>query len=242
MSNPGVIYLSWRKTKHRGSFRVEDNIGEAIHVHYENLRIDLSTAEFLKISEVIEESLEKLIDVPGFRIKNYDPAFLSSIGAYLYNLQEVRFEKISLSELQIVRKGIFGLPVVSKLYSSRVVSALMGDSKENNSYAQNNFYGQTNRERITSVKEKILESGYPHNDEYIVVFNNQNLIRDGQHRASILLNEGKIDIVPIIRLIFTNNKHNASLHPWFKGILSEIKNVMKGIYRILRKIVRKLRK
>ena len=34
MSNPGVLYLATKKLKNGESYRVEDNIGEAIHLHY----------------------------------------------------------------------------------------------------------------------------------------------------------------------------------------------------------------
>ena len=70
MSNPGVIYLSSTKTKQNGSFRLEDNIGEAIHLHYENFRVDLTTSVFLNLSTTIEKSIEELINIPNFNTKN----------------------------------------------------------------------------------------------------------------------------------------------------------------------------
>ena len=49
MSNPGVIELfgfEFRNNFGNHSFRVEDNIGEAIHFHFDNIRLDLTVKEF----------------------------------------------------------------------------------------------------------------------------------------------------------------------------------------------------
>ena len=49
MSNPGVIELfnfAYRYRSGNHSFRIEDNIGEAIHLHLDNIRLDLSVKEF----------------------------------------------------------------------------------------------------------------------------------------------------------------------------------------------------
>ena len=34
---------------------VEDNVGEAIHIHYHEVRIDLTVDEFIKFAEMIED-------------------------------------------------------------------------------------------------------------------------------------------------------------------------------------------
>ena len=58
MSNPGVIILDTKKKNiiqrifNRNSFRyvqIEDNIGEAIHIHFDDFRIELSIKEFFEI-------------------------------------------------------------------------------------------------------------------------------------------------------------------------------------------------
>ena len=55
MSNPGVIVLDnckkniLQKIFNRNSFRyvqIEDNIGEAIHIHFDDFRIELTLEEF----------------------------------------------------------------------------------------------------------------------------------------------------------------------------------------------------
>ena len=62
-TNPGVIILT--KEQLRGTFMhhrldIADNIGEGIHIHYKNFRLDLTTKDFLKLAEACDESLRKL--------------------------------------------------------------------------------------------------------------------------------------------------------------------------------------
>jgi len=46
------------KTDYR--FTIEDNIGEGIHIHYKNMRLDFSVSDFLKLSDSCEKSVEQL--------------------------------------------------------------------------------------------------------------------------------------------------------------------------------------
>jgi hypothetical protein len=52
MSNPGVLMLS--ETLINGkSFRIEDNIGEAIHIHFGDIRLDMTIREFFDFDKQI---------------------------------------------------------------------------------------------------------------------------------------------------------------------------------------------
>lgn len=51
MSNPGVLSLaSLAPVGADYRFEIEDNIGEAIHIHYKDIRLDLTVDEFYKIA------------------------------------------------------------------------------------------------------------------------------------------------------------------------------------------------
>lgn len=238
MSNPGVIMLTNTNTKSGGRFKVEDNIGESMHIHYDNFRIDLTIKEFLSFTEVIEESMVKLIDNKSFNIDNFDPNFLHDISHMLIKLESVSFENIKLSELIVSKKGFLGVNRWASLNKSRVYRAINGDAEANNNYIQNNFINQNNQDRVYTVKKLIKEKGYPYNGEYIVLFNNQNYIRDGQHRASsILAIKGNMEI-PIIRLKFKNNSYNLEKNLWIASFIPSMKNNVK---KIMRKILNRVK-
>ena len=63
--NAGVIVLSTRKHPPGHFFYpwrldIEDNIGEGIHIHYKNLRLDYSVKEMVNFAEACEKALLSL--------------------------------------------------------------------------------------------------------------------------------------------------------------------------------------
>lgn len=190
MSSPGVIILA-EGIVGGVNLRIEDNIGEAIHVHYGNLRIDLTIAEFYQLSEQLVSIMEMMIGVEGFKVNNYDAIFLSQIDRLLLNLESITFEEVNLSNLltdSIDENG--NLSVVS-IWDSRVSKAIKGNTKELRNWKQINYYGETNVDRLNNLREKIRKNGYnPDFDgTYIVLCDDGFFIADGCHRASILLDE-----------------------------------------------------
>lgn len=41
-------------------FCVEDNVGESVHIHYRNLRVELTVKEFVTFADNIKNSLEEI--------------------------------------------------------------------------------------------------------------------------------------------------------------------------------------
>ena len=52
MSNPAVLSLASLEAVGDVGYRfeIEDNIGEAVHIHYKEIRLDLTVQEFYEIS------------------------------------------------------------------------------------------------------------------------------------------------------------------------------------------------
>lgn len=102
MSNPGVIELfGFNINNNTGShnFRVEDNIGEAIHFHFDNIRLDLTVKEFRNFADDMLDAINSLVNVKGFDAKKCDPLFLFEVAEYLPYLREVRIESIPVKKL-----------------------------------------------------------------------------------------------------------------------------------------------
>lgn len=214
MSNPGVIELV-NVVGFKDSFRVEDNIGEAIHFHLNDIRLDLTTSEFLDICMNLKPILSDVVTAKGFDINYFDILFLFEMAEMLPDLIEVKIDEIYLKNLKIDTRNSFGIPCIASLNKSRVYKALCGDSKENDNRKQINLFNMTNQERLDSVLRLLQDNSYPHENKYIVLFNEQNIIRDGQHRAAVLLycNRNNEDAkIPVIRLIFKDDKYNIPSH------------------------------
>lgn len=214
MSNPAVIILAECSTLDGHSFRVEDNIGESIHLHYHNIRIDLTIKEFLAFAEVVEQSINNLLDVDGFQVEDYDPRFLADLGEKLLDLESVKVDTIELEQIEVYVKSILSGKVLRTLPHSHVVRALRGDEKLFRSYRQENRFGENNMNRLEFIAQSIREHGYPHRGEHIVLVNDQNIIRDGQHRASVLYHLNGPMSIPVRRFYFRGNRHNCSRWPF----------------------------
>lgn len=205
MSNPGVVTLA-EAVIGKTSLRIEDNIGEAIHIHYGNIRLDLCINEFINFANQIIKIAERMIDVEDFSYKKYDAIFLSQVERMLLNLKKIEVTNVSVGELMtdtICKKRREFI----NIRESRVSKALDGDTEELEQWKQINYFGENNADRLEHLQRDIKERGY-HPDKdgtYIVVCDGGRVIADGCHRASILLDiYGNIQI-PIANWITDGN-------------------------------------
>ena len=239
MSNPSVITLSSTNIKNNVNYRVEDNIGECIHIHYANHRYDLSVSEFIGLESLISESIQNIIEIDGFNLDDYDVKFLASIGSKLIDLEYIAKETIELGNLKVFSQK-FGIPTLVSLGNSIIVKALNGDSVHYNQYQQENYFEEKNIDRLNNIKQ-FIENIEPEEIKPIILFNNQNIIRDGQHRSSILYNN-KHKEISVIRLFFRNEKHNISTSPVLNYFFRWDLNRAKNVYRSFRKNIKKIKK
>jgi len=214
MSNPAVITLASANTK--GSkfsrFVLEDNIGESIHLHVDNTRVDFTITEFLDFSKLVRESLTNLDVLCGYKLKDFDEHFLNECSAYLKNLKKIEIEEIRLEKLRCVvySKYKFGLKFM-KLLPVRQTPAfryLQGDKTDFLSYEQYNYLGINNESRLLNLLELMKDDKFKADGSGIVLFNGQNVIRDGQHRAAILGHLSGLDSnIKVIRFTFAGKDH-----------------------------------
>lgn len=219
MSNPAVLSLASMDMIDGFNYRfeIEDNIGEAIHVHYKDIRIDLTVEEFYKISEKMGNIIDNIIGIEGFSYKDFDPVNLLGLAGILSDLEKITYDEILLEELLIDTYDEEGKEVIRPLKESRVVKALQGMTAENDMRRQINYYSsegarrQSNMERVLYNMKQIKENGYPVSNELILLFNDSNRIYDGQHRAACLyyLNGGNTK-VKVKRLWFKHGQHSLN--------------------------------
>ena len=178
---------------------MDDNFGESIHLHIDDIRADLSCAEFSNLCNDLNIAIDRLVQTDGFHCADYDPVFFDTLLCdRILTLKEVRKDTVKLSQLLAPGvKGIVPLP------ESRCVRALKGDTKENDTSVRvSALAGQSNQERLDSMLSSIRDNGYPFHGNYIVLYGDDNIIRDGQHRAACLYYlHGDIS-VPVIRMYF----------------------------------------
>lgn len=179
MSNPGVLELL-KMDLDNNSFRIEDNIGEAIHIHYGAMRIDLSVTEFYQLAEYMSEAIKDLFISKKINLSldTINSNFLLDISKCLVDLKSAAKEKVCLDDLYVILK-------------------------------------ETNYEltKLTefNIKQDIIEM----EDSNIILFNDQNIIRNGITKALFALQKGE-NSIDVIRLNFYHNLHNIDYEDFKK--------------------------
>jgi len=243
MSNPAVITLASLTGRNNTfkRFQVEDNIGESIHLHIDNMRVDFSVNEFLDFSDKVRKSLTELDLFYGYDINDFDSRFLHECGNFLHGLSGISIEDVSLSDLRfIVREKVYNDLLIYRVVSVDKTPAfrfLNGDSRDFLTYNQFNYFGINNKDRLLNLVSSIKDNHYPHNNNYVILFNGQNIVRDGQHRAAIVAHlygiEAHIKVMMFHfdgrRHIFKKNINNFKL--FAAWILKKVRPKLKGMIR-----------
>ena len=61
--NAGVVVLSTtllQNSRENQRLDIEDNIGEGIHIHYKNLRFDLTIRDFIEFAKAVDTAVNEL--------------------------------------------------------------------------------------------------------------------------------------------------------------------------------------
>lgn len=215
MSNPGVITLT--KTRVCGQeVKIEDNLGEAIHIHYGQIRIDLSVKEFEKLGTSVEfilDQMNELIPANNIGWRDLNPIFLQNPKNtdMLFKLQRAYVATVKLRDIYVdayIQLPLVGrVPTYRPLKQSKVVKALGGKCKDNDEYKQLNEIFETNSGRVQKNMDIIEKKGYPTNGQYIIL-NKDNMIIDGQHRSACLYYiYGPDHEIPVMKWEFEDENH-----------------------------------
>lgn len=236
MSNPGIKILA---ENHQGQkikrFVIEDNIGESIHLHVDNIRLDFSIRSFLSFSQTIRESLHALNILKGYPLKMFDEHFLSECSSFLLNLRRIEVDEVSLKELQAIKyvgdSTEFKISELISVNETNAFKYLNNETSDFLDYSQFNYYNMDNKIRLKNLLESIKINGYPYLDQYIILFDDANIIRDGQHRASILAYLYGMEYkIKILRFYFTGDAHiyKINQHSYYTELCKKVENLPKA--------------
>ena len=247
MSNPGVIFLT-KYQRDSFYFAVEDNIGEAIHIHYADLyinkRIDLTTQDFFNLASDIEKILDEILDGRA-KVADFDPIFLSNLGYdHLINIDHVTTDSVMLEDLMVDDYLPNGKKLVRPMTEARLGKAFKDDHSENDEHYQLNYFLPTgkisnNRERIIQNFERINENGGFSETDYVWLHEDTNFIRDGHHRAmSLYTVKGNVR-VPVKRLWFRKNnfvEYSPSVEEKVNNLVNSVESTHSRITELHRHV------
>ena len=240
MANIAVIVLNTKEIDAQPKLcarrlQIEDNIGEAIHIHWRNLRLDFSVRDFIAMADVCEQAINNLESTSTEKIAapnsiqkqqtesgrtnqpssqsiqvNLNPTFIRTMGQTAQHVTGARVLQVSLDELlciEILSKNPYRWEP-KRIIESKPYKCLQGDIESYKNYISQFGEPDHGLQNLNKLKKSIEQNGYPFNNDMIVVFGDQPYIRDGQHRAAILRHlYGNIKI-PIVQLLFKEGYNN----------------------------------
>lgn len=237
MSNPGVILLS-EHNKRGGSFqklRVEDNLGESIHIHLDDYRVDLTLEEFKVFSDLIWQALVELDDLPNDLANS---GFLSdSYHAVSYVKPIINLKKSTIESLKFIKRSsflrFFYLYKLVKIGETAQYQYLTGESTSYEGYPQKNHLGISNIDRLESRSNEVLTKDKGARNSGVVVFGDESVVvRDGMHTCSILAaNDGLSREIHYLSI--SNVRSSRKINQPF---IWSLKSIASSIYFISRRL------
>ena len=206
--NIGVITLCHKKILpypllYGSRLQIEDNIGEAVHIHYRNFRLDFTIKDFLKLEHTLYLSLLKVLEKKGLGNYVIDKKFLVAIANFIPHIISFEEKHMFLNDLKVI-EYVKGGWTPSSIKNSPAYQYLQGNKNIYQDYLKN--FGSIGHsiDNLENLQKEIIKKSYP-SDGWIVTFGNQPYIRDGHHRAAILHHiYGNIQ-VPILNIQFEDS-------------------------------------
>ena len=188
-------------------FEIEDNIGESIHIHYGDFRIDCTIEQFEIISEKMENILNNLFNESGFRCSDFDEIFLFDSAELWPDIEMIQYDNVQLTELLVETCDEKGVNHVVNLEQSHIYKYLNGDDsaidkkKQINLFQKGTAKKMSNADRVSNNVNYLSRNEYKASNDFITV-TSDNRILDGQHRAASMLYLFGNKEIPVRRLLF----------------------------------------
>lgn len=177
-------------------FTIEKDNDE-IKLGYKDCILNITIDELKELSEQIYSYLNNKYNIK-YDYKNFDPIYMSLfLYKHIPKIIKVSYDEFYIDDFRLLRRN--SEPVT--LESSESYKALKkGVECEIYTPFNSNRLVDSDYDRLLQSLNSIKKYGYPYLEQYVIVYNDEPYIRDGQHRASILKHlYGNIKI-PILRI------------------------------------------
>lgn len=190
--------------KHQNKIIIKSRLMEA--------PISLSLLRFLQ--KQIYSFLNSEYGLNKLDFKTLDSRYLQDVlGVDIPFITNISYEKCRLKSLRcFLEEDSAG----KQIENSRYYLQLKTGNFQSLPHHHNNFIGESNKTRLMTIMDSIKKHGYGYNHRYLVVYNNEQIIRDGEHRAAILAWLYDNPEITILRIKFSRNYY------YYQGYYSTI--------------------
>lgn len=172
-----------------------------ITIVYKYKEYKLSREEFGEFVEYIYNAIQNYKSIPELNYRTLDPVFFEYMFAVdLPYLTNISFEQKYLDELSIFVNEKEQVKIPDSKYYKMVQSGDIPNIK-----THTNLIGQSHEERVKLLINDLVIDKYGSNGQYIILYNDTDIIRDGSHRAAILYLHNVTEPITICRMIFQKN-------------------------------------
>lgn len=180
-------------------------IKEIIKIDYKEEQLTLTVNQLQNISEDIYNYFNKKYPI-HYDYRKIDPIYLSLfLYAFLPNIKKVKLDEVFIDDFKLLRRN--SNPVTLEESESYKALKLGKECKVYTPFNSNHIV-DSDYERLMESVNSIKEHGYPYLEQYIILYNDEFYIRDGQHRASVLKYlYGNIK-VPVLRIYIEGDLHD----------------------------------
>ncbi|MDY0193537.1 MAG: hypothetical protein RBR93_08420 [Aliarcobacter butzleri] len=219
-----------------------NNKDKVIILRSETFSFSIEIDDFLAIVKRFERELDEIVDFHGFSRKDFDIIFLHSCAEKLLNVKKIIIEEICFNDLRGRVHSKFGydesIQHIVPLNDVPAYKYLVGDKDAFLNYKQYNYLTINNKTRLDKALKSIKKNGYPLENKYIILFDD-NSIRDGLHRAAILAYLYGFDKkMPVMRILFNNEvgiyskNKNLNFSKSFNNLEHQVMNIKKKYRQI----------
>lgn len=182
-------------------------IGNGVVVNLHGQKIfEVSYDEFTTLTEKFYDLLNLEYTKNLFDLRATDAIYLEHmLGADLPYFTGWEYDVCRISDLKI-----FDKKTLSEVFM-KDCDSLEAMRFANSPALPTNFLLESNEMRFRKILSSIMTNGYPHDNKFIIVYNDEMTVRDGTRRLSCLyFLYGDIEI-PIMRLKFSFNNYSYSM-------------------------------
>lgn len=224
--------INWFKKNQKEPFFISSANYSFLNAYVDiiNVRISLKSEvytfdyeEFDKMFCFVKQDLMKKFPIEGLDYNTIDGVYMEYMLAvdlpYLYRVKE---DEIYVKDLLVFSKDFALNPLSKSEHLKFLKKEIILDFQ-----TRTNLHNQTHEERFNDVLVSCSFTNYGDNGQYIIVYNDENIIRDGAHRAAVLYSINPSAKIKILRLFFKKNYY--TFENYFK--LSSKKNYFESLLR-----------